>query len=145
MKCRDSIRFLVHNGKDYAPVLVTQDMVGHKLGEFSHTKKRFNYKWVTQQCLRYLFPDPWTSEGQRDGCRACIFAKPSFNNVIAAQHIYTRILFAHLNLEAAIVSLSFAGFSVSPPSNKLFDETVGSAIFSIQRPLCLHRARLLGR
>ncbi|KAF8728379.1 hypothetical protein AX14_006719 [Amanita brunnescens Koide BX004] len=38
------IRFLVHNGKDYAPVLVTQDMVGHKLGEFSHTKKRFNYK-----------------------------------------------------------------------------------------------------
>jgi len=35
---------MVHNGKDYMPVLVTQDMVGHKLGEFSHTKKRFNYK-----------------------------------------------------------------------------------------------------
>ncbi|KAM6489745.1 mitochondrial 37S ribosomal protein RSM19 [Amanita muscaria] len=38
------IRFLVHNGKDFVPVLVTQDMVGHKLGEFSHTKKRFNFK-----------------------------------------------------------------------------------------------------
>ncbi|KAF8063949.1 mitochondrial ribosome small subunit component RPS19 [Lyophyllum atratum] len=38
------VRFMVHNGKDYLPVLVTQDMVGHKLGEFSHTKKRFNYK-----------------------------------------------------------------------------------------------------
>lgn len=35
------IRFLVHNGKEYLPVMVTQDMVGHKLGEFSHTKKRF--------------------------------------------------------------------------------------------------------
>ncbi|KAI6030122.1 mitochondrial 37S ribosomal protein RSM19 [Pisolithus marmoratus] len=29
------IRFMVHNGKDYIPVTVTQDMVGHKLGEFA--------------------------------------------------------------------------------------------------------------
>lgn len=34
-----SIRFMVHNGKEYLPVMVTQDMVGHKLGEFSHTRK----------------------------------------------------------------------------------------------------------
>ena len=40
------MRFQVHNGKDYVPVTVTQDMVGHKLGEFSHTKKRFVYKCV---------------------------------------------------------------------------------------------------
>ncbi|KAJ7119072.1 hypothetical protein C8R44DRAFT_707377 [Mycena epipterygia] len=38
------IRFLVHNGKDYVPVMVSQDMVGHKLGEFSPTKKRFVWK-----------------------------------------------------------------------------------------------------
>ncbi|KAL9710679.1 mitochondrial ribosomal small subunit component [Leucoagaricus gongylophorus] len=38
------IRFMVYNGKEYLPVTVTQDMVGHKLGEFSHTKKRFIYK-----------------------------------------------------------------------------------------------------
>ena len=44
LSCR--VRFLVHNGKDYLPVNVTQDMVGHKLGEFSHTKKRFTYRWV---------------------------------------------------------------------------------------------------
>jgi len=42
----DSVRFLVHNGKDYVPVTVTQDMIGHKLGEFAHTKKRFTYKQV---------------------------------------------------------------------------------------------------
>ena len=42
----DSIRFMVHNGRDYVPVMVTQDMVGHKLGEFAHTKKRFNWKCV---------------------------------------------------------------------------------------------------
>ena len=38
------IKFLVHNGKDYLPVQITQEMVGHKLGEFSHTKKKFSYK-----------------------------------------------------------------------------------------------------
>jgi len=31
--------FGVHNGKDHIPVLVTEDMVGHRLGEFSLTKK----------------------------------------------------------------------------------------------------------
>ena len=37
---------MVHNGKDYVPVTVTQDMVGHKLGEFAITRKRFTYKCV---------------------------------------------------------------------------------------------------
>ena len=31
--------FAVHNGKDFIPVYVTEDMVGHKLGEFSLTRK----------------------------------------------------------------------------------------------------------
>lgn len=31
--------FGVHNGKDHIPVFVTEDMVGHKLGEFSITRK----------------------------------------------------------------------------------------------------------
>jgi small subunit ribosomal protein S19 len=33
------ITFEVHNGKDYLPVLVSESMVGHKLGEFSPTRK----------------------------------------------------------------------------------------------------------
>ena len=31
--------FAVHNGKDFIPVYVTEDMVGHKLGEFALTRK----------------------------------------------------------------------------------------------------------
>ena len=31
--------FAVHNGKEFIPVSVTEDMVGHKLGEFSMTRK----------------------------------------------------------------------------------------------------------
>ncbi|MFH1246504.1 MAG: 30S ribosomal protein S19 [Candidatus Liptonbacteria bacterium] len=31
--------FAVHNGKDFVSVLVTEEMVGHRLGEFSPTRK----------------------------------------------------------------------------------------------------------
>ena len=31
--------FGVHNGKDFVSVFVTEEMIGHKLGEFSTTRK----------------------------------------------------------------------------------------------------------
>ena len=31
--------FAVHNGKEFVPVYVTEDMVGHKLGELALTRK----------------------------------------------------------------------------------------------------------
>lgn len=31
--------FAVHNGKEFIPVYVTEEMVGHKLGEFAFTRK----------------------------------------------------------------------------------------------------------
>jgi len=33
------LTFGVHNGKVHVPVSITEDMVGHKLGEFSPTRK----------------------------------------------------------------------------------------------------------
>jgi len=32
------LTFLVHNGNKFLPVFVTEDMVGHRLGEFSPTR-----------------------------------------------------------------------------------------------------------
>jgi small subunit ribosomal protein S19 len=32
------LNFTVHNGKSFLPVYVTENMVGHKLGEFSATR-----------------------------------------------------------------------------------------------------------
>lgn len=32
------LTFAVHNGKKFIPVFVTENMVGHKLGEFSATR-----------------------------------------------------------------------------------------------------------
>ena len=28
----------VHNGRQHVPIFITENMVGHKLGEFSHTR-----------------------------------------------------------------------------------------------------------
>jgi small subunit ribosomal protein S19 len=39
-----NLTFMVHNGKQHLRVFVTEDMVGHKLGEFSPTR---NYKGHT--------------------------------------------------------------------------------------------------
>lgn len=33
------VTFGVHNGKTHVPVLVVENMIGHRLGEFSLTKK----------------------------------------------------------------------------------------------------------
>lgn len=35
--------FAVHNGKSFLKVLVTEDMVGHRLGEFSPTRSFKNH------------------------------------------------------------------------------------------------------
>ena len=34
-----SLNFEVHNGKQFIPVFVTEDMVGHKFGEFAFTRQ----------------------------------------------------------------------------------------------------------
>ncbi|MDY0186327.1 MAG: 30S ribosomal protein S19 [Syntrophus sp. (in: bacteria)] len=37
------ITFAVHNGKKFIPVFVTENMVGHKLGEFAPTRIFFSH------------------------------------------------------------------------------------------------------
>jgi small subunit ribosomal protein S19 len=37
------LTFAVHNGKKFLPVFVTEDMVGHKLGEFSPTRTFYSH------------------------------------------------------------------------------------------------------
>ena len=36
--------FNVHSGKSYTRFLVTKEMIGYKLGEFSSTRKPFSFK-----------------------------------------------------------------------------------------------------
>ena len=37
------LTFAVHNGKKFIPVYVTDNMIGHKLGEFSITRTHHGY------------------------------------------------------------------------------------------------------
>jgi len=50
-RCRDMIilpemvgcKIGVHNGKEYVPVMITREMLGHRLGEFALTRKRVQH------------------------------------------------------------------------------------------------------
>jgi len=37
------LTFGVHNGRKFVPVLITEDMVGHKLGEFAPTRTFYGH------------------------------------------------------------------------------------------------------
>ena len=43
--------FGVHNGKDHIPVFVVENMVGHKLGEFSPSKKFVRHGGKIQKAI----------------------------------------------------------------------------------------------
>lgn len=43
--------FGVHNGKDFIPVLVSEDMVGHRFGEFSPTRRFTKHGGKMQRAL----------------------------------------------------------------------------------------------
>ena len=46
------LTFAVHNGKKFVPVYVTDQMVGHKLGEFSPTRTFFGHAGDRKSKLR---------------------------------------------------------------------------------------------
>ncbi len=43
------LNFAVHNGKNFLPVYVTENMVGHKLGEFAATRAFKSHNPHTQK------------------------------------------------------------------------------------------------
>ena len=49
-----SFTFAVHNGRKFIPVFVTENMVGHKLGEFSPTRtfKGHSVKAATEKSAK---------------------------------------------------------------------------------------------
>ena len=37
------VSFLIHNGKKFIPITISEDMVGHKFGEFAPTRQFFGH------------------------------------------------------------------------------------------------------
>ena len=50
------LTFSVHNGKTHLPVFITEEMVGHRLGEFSPTKKILRHGGKLQKELEQKRP-----------------------------------------------------------------------------------------
>jgi small subunit ribosomal protein S19 len=46
------VNFAVHNGKDFALVYVSENMVGHKLGEFAPTRNFRRHGLATDKTVR---------------------------------------------------------------------------------------------
>lgn len=46
------LTFLVHNGRKFVPVFITENMVGHKLGEFSPTRTFFGHGGKLERASR---------------------------------------------------------------------------------------------
>src|SRR6266576_1174814 len=57
------ITFNVHNGKIFAPVFVTENMVGHRLGEFSPTRIFKKHGAHTATIIRRFTPKARCSAG----------------------------------------------------------------------------------
>ncbi len=47
-----SLTLAVHNGKKFVPVFISEDMVGHKLGEFSPTRTFYAHAGVKKSRLK---------------------------------------------------------------------------------------------
>ena len=46
------LTFAVHNGRKFLPVFITEDMVGHKLGEFAPTRVFYGHAGDKKSRLR---------------------------------------------------------------------------------------------
>ena len=44
--------FAIHNGKQHMPVFITENMVGHRLGEFAHTRTFKAHGGLTEKAGR---------------------------------------------------------------------------------------------
>src|SRR3989344_4141747 len=62
--------FGVHNGKDFIPVLIGEDMVGHKLGEFAATTKFSPHGGKMQRDIE-------VGEQQKEAVQAAAPVKPA--------------------------------------------------------------------
>ena len=55
--------FLVHNGKKFIPIKISEEMVGHKLGEFSPTRSFSGHTPADKKAAQNATSSPTTAPG----------------------------------------------------------------------------------
>ena len=59
--------FLIHNGKKFIPLTISEDMVGHKLGEFSPTRTFFGHTPADKKAAQVAKPATTPSASKPSG------------------------------------------------------------------------------
>ena len=57
------IRLLIHNGKKFIPITISEDMVGHKLGEFSPTRNFSGHTPADKKAAQVKQENPSAKKG----------------------------------------------------------------------------------
>jgi small subunit ribosomal protein S19 len=55
--------FLIHNGKKFIPIKISEEMVGHKLGEFSPTRSFSGHTPADKKAAQNATSSPTTAPG----------------------------------------------------------------------------------
>ncbi len=69
--------FAVHNGKKFVPVYVTENMVGHKMGEFSATRTFHGHTPADKKAAADAPPSAGTGAAPAKAAAAAPAAKPA--------------------------------------------------------------------
>ena len=70
------ISFLIYNGKKFIPITVSEDMVGHKLGEFAPTRQFSGHTPADKKAAQEASPTTSGASKPAPGAAASTPAKP---------------------------------------------------------------------
>ena len=69
--------FLIHNGKKFIPIRISEEMVGHKLGEFSPTRRFTSHTPADKKAAQTAATDvKITTPGAKKSTTTSVVAKP---------------------------------------------------------------------
>ena len=68
--------FLIHNGKKFIPIKISEEMVGHKLGEFSPTRQFSGHTPADKKAAQTEAEAATTGPTAKPGAPASAAAKP---------------------------------------------------------------------
>tara|TARA_B100001123_G_scaffold412455_1_gene509741 strand:- start:289 stop:666 length:378 start_codon:yes stop_codon:yes gene_type:complete len=70
------ISFLIHNGKKFIPIKISEEMVGHKLGEFSPTRQFAGHTPADKKAAQVAQAESSTPKSAAPGAAKPAAAKP---------------------------------------------------------------------
>src|SRR3989338_507418 len=117
--------FLVHNGKDFVNVLVDENMIGHRLGEFSPTRKFIRHGGKMQKQQRQ-------KRRQRNNfdCMATMTttARLRYSRMSPRKARLLIDAIRGLHVDEALTQLTFSGKVAARPIIKLLQSSIANAM-----------------